>query len=57
MIAAVHVCKLFVASGLQNGEKIQRAAIVKSDGRRLGDLKQAAGNPGRMRQHGLKRER
>jgi len=54
-IAAVDVRKLFVASGLQNSEKIQRAAIGKSDGRRSVNLKQAAGNPGRMRQQWIKK--
>jgi hypothetical protein len=51
----VDVRKLFVASGLQNSEKIQRAAIGKSDGRRSVNLKQAAGNPGRMRQQWIKK--
>ena len=53
-IAAVDVRKLFVASGFQNSEKIQRAAIGKSS-RRSVNLKQAAGNPGRMRQQWIKK--
>jgi len=56
-IAAVDVRKLFVASGLQNSEKIQRAAIAKVTADVQSILSKLPEIQGECDGNGLKRER